>query len=147
MNSLVCMVGLPRSGKSTHALKLGGPIVSPDAIRLALHGQPYLPEAEDMVWSLAMYMVKSLFIAGHSTVIVDATNMTRKRRDVWVSTEWSTSFIHMRTPEDVCLHRAEIEAPALIPIIERMAESFEDFQIPEMFSRVDYKGEDIEDRS
>jgi len=38
MKILILTVGLPRSGKSTWAAKKGFPIVSPDAIRLAMHG-------------------------------------------------------------------------------------------------------------
>ncbi len=40
--TLIGMVGLPYSGKSTAARELGFPIVCPDAIRLALHGQRFI---------------------------------------------------------------------------------------------------------
>ena len=83
--TLIAMVGLPRSGKSTWAKKAGHPIVSPDAIRLALHGQRFISEAEPFVWAIAKAMVRALFLAGHSAVILDATNNTRKRRDEWKS--------------------------------------------------------------
>lgn len=51
--TLVLMVGLPRSGKSTIARSGRVPIVSPDAIRLALHGQPFIASAEPTVWATA----------------------------------------------------------------------------------------------
>ena len=120
--NLHLMVGLPRSGKSTIANTMGYPIVNPDSIRLALHGQAFIGDAEPMVWVIAKYMVKSLFIAGHSDVILDATNITKARRDEWKSKKWNRQFVVVDTPKDVCLERAN---EALIPIIERMANEFE----------------------
>lgn len=70
MVRLLVTVGLPRSGKSTWAKQQGAPVVNPDAIRLALHGQAFLQEAEPLVWVMAKYMVEALFLAGHSTVIL-----------------------------------------------------------------------------
>ena len=120
--NLYLMVGLPRSGKSTITNTMGYPIVNPDSIRLALHGQAFIGDAEPMVWVIAKYMVKSLFLAGHSDVILDATNITKARRDEWKSKKWNRQFVVVDTPKDVCLERAN---EALIPIIERMANEFE----------------------
>lgn len=80
---LIVTVGLPRSGKSTWAKRQTFPVVNPDAIRLALHGQRFYGPAEPFVWATAKLMVRSLFGAAHRKVIVDATNCTRKRRDEW----------------------------------------------------------------
>src|SRR5690606_41614342 len=79
--TLIATVGLPYAGKTSWAMLQGHPIVCPDAIRLALHGERYLPAAERMVWVLAHYMVRALFEAGHHTVILDATNTTEERRE------------------------------------------------------------------
>ena len=65
--TLILTVGLPRSGKSTWAAQTGWPIVNRDAIRLALHGQAYIQDAEDMVTAIETYMVKALFGAGNNT--------------------------------------------------------------------------------
>lgn len=46
--TVILTSGLPRSGKTTWALKQSLSIVNRDAIRLALHGQPFIPEAEDI---------------------------------------------------------------------------------------------------
>ncbi len=46
MKKLICTVGLPRSGKSTWCKTQSYPIVNKDSIRLALHGQRYLQDAE-----------------------------------------------------------------------------------------------------
>lgn len=118
---LICTVGLPRSGKSTWAKKRNAPIVNPDSVRLALHGQRYASPAEPMVWVIAMYMVKALFLAGHRCVIVDATNTTRKRRDFWQDEGWVTNFHVIDTPEAECIERVPLRDDAIIPVIERMA--------------------------
>ena len=77
-----------RHGKTTWAKKQNLPIVNRDSIRLALHGQRFVPEAEEMVSAIESIMVKSLFLSGHNTIIIDATHLTAKRRDRWLSDQW-----------------------------------------------------------
>jgi predicted kinase len=126
MKTLVAMVGLPRSGKSTWARRQGFPIVNPDAIRLAIHGQAFVGLAEPFVWAVAKAMVRALFIAGHDTVILDATNTTRKRRDEWKSSDWTLAFMHIDTPAIVCHARAaRVGETAMEDVIERMSRQFE----------------------
>ena len=120
MKVLKMTVGLPRSGKSTWANQQNTPIVNPDSIRLALHGQRFLPEAEAMVWAIAKYMVKALFLAGHGTVILDATNITKSRRDEWKSKDWLRCFVEIDTSAEECLERA-IDDIDIQPIIKRMS--------------------------
>ena len=126
MNRLILMVGLPRSGKSTAARRLGHPIVCPDAIRLALHGHRFEPRAEPFIWAIAKTMTHALFLAGHDVVVVDATNTTAKRRDDWRSDAWTIEPIFIDTPKDECVRRALAAGDAdIVPIIERMAAAFE----------------------
>ena len=108
MKKLILTVGLPRSGKSTWAKEQGFPIVNPDAIRLSLHGQRFQPEAEGFVWAIAYLMADALFKAGHDTVIVDATNITKKRRQSWIDkfTDCHVKYVAINTTELVCIERA-----------------------------------------
>ena len=126
MSNLILTVGLPRSGKSTWSMQQGYPVVNPDSVRLALHGQKFVIEAEPMVWSITRYMIKSLFIAGHETVILDATNTTERRRNEWKSKEWDTFYRYFDTSKDVCIERARsIDYEELVPVIERMDKQLE----------------------
>ena len=122
--TLYVTCGLPRSGKTTWAGKMNYPIVNPDSIRLAMHGQRFNILAEPFVWAVAQLMVRALFLSGHSTVIVDATNTTKKRRDMWKSSDWDTKFVCFGTSIDTCLARAANDTE-MIKVIERMAEQFE----------------------
>ncbi len=125
-NILHMMVGLPRSGKSTLAISLGYPIVEPDAIRKSLGCYPFNPSMEKLVWCTADLMVKSLFNAGHTDVILDAVNHTKNRRSIWESQDWCIRLHEVKTSKDTCVERAiSTKQDYLIPIIERMSSSFE----------------------
>lgn len=122
---LVLMVGLPRAGKTTRARQIsverGAPIVSPDEIRFALHGERFNPEREPEVWNIARVMVDALFRAGHHIVIVDATNNTEKRRDAWIAPGRQIVCEYVDTPAAECIRRARIECDeTIVPVIQRM---------------------------
>lgn len=122
MATLILTVGLPRSGKSTWARERGCPIVCPDSIRVALHGHSFLREAEPMVWAMAKYMVHALFLSGHETVILDATNVTEKSRMVWDSPHWDTTYHLFPAPVGECCERAKAgHREDLLPVIWEMA--------------------------
>ena len=126
MPTLICTVGLPRSGKSTWARQQGVPVVNQDSIRLAIHGQRFYAAAEGFVWAVAETMVRSLFLAGHQTVILDATNVSRKRRDRWRSKEWETAFKLIDASPALCRRRAEeMGDTEILPVIDRMAGEWE----------------------
>jgi len=132
MKKLMMTVGLPRSGKTTWAQAGRAPIVCPDQIRYALHGQRFIPEAEMFVWAIAHCMVKALFLAGHDTVILDATNGTKARREEWRSKSWVREFVFIGTPKEECIRRAiALDDNYIVPIIEKMAASWENVEAEE----------------
>jgi len=125
-NTLILTIGLPLSGKSTWATKQGHPVVNPDSIRLAIHGQPFIPQAEGLVWSIAKIMVRALFFCGHDTVILDATNLTEERRSEWRSSKWDLSYEIFHADEETCLARATLQNRMdMVPVIKRMAAQME----------------------
>jgi predicted kinase len=127
---LIATVGLPRSGKSTILKKLAAdlhaPIVKKDDIRLALHGQRYVPCAEDFVRAIAKVMIRSLFLSGSPIVIADETHYSRAARRHTEDPDWETQYLEVPTPPEVCKERAIATGqPDLIPIIDGMWERFE----------------------
>mgnify|MGYP002622657040 CR=1 FL=1 len=125
---LFITVGLPRSGKSTviresYANRM--PVVSPDAIRLAMHGQRFAIQAEPLVWATAKIMLNALIGAGNTQICIDATNTTRWQRDSWLP-EAKRHFLVFETPARICKERAVATGQDdLIPIIEKMNMEFE----------------------
>lgn len=123
---LIMTIGLPYAGKKTWSQQHGAPIVSPDAIRLALHGQRFAYQAEPFVWAIAGLMVHSLFEIGHTDVILEACNVTKKRRDEWKHPRWKRRYIVLDVCAAVCFDRArEAKDHEIVPIIERMAGNLE----------------------
>jgi predicted kinase len=135
---LLLLAGLPRSGKSTWAIRQGLPIVNRDAIRLAVHGVPYIQATEPMIGVIEEYMVKSLFLAGNFTVVVDATHVSEKRRKRWKyiaeDCDVSLRIKVFPVPKDECVLRAKNDGREdLVPVIERMADNWDldECDIPE----------------
>jgi predicted kinase len=123
--TLISMMGLPRSGKSTITAKLrrklGAPVVNADAVRLALHGQRYAGVAEPFVFAIRECMVRSLFGAGHDVVIYDETNYSRATRDRMRSKDWDNVYLLVDTSPEICKERAiATEQPDLLPVIDSM---------------------------
>lgn len=125
MNRLICLTGLPRSGKSTMTARLrtilGCPVVNADSIRLALHGQRYQSLAESFVFAIREVMVRALFNAGHDTILYDETNYSRATRDRMKSTAWTSLYLEVPTSPEDCKARAIATGqPDLIPVIDSM---------------------------
>lgn len=79
-----------------------------------------------MVWTIANYMVKSLFLSGNNAIILDATNVERARRAAWVSEEWVTYAKVFITEPEICKERAILtNQPDLIEIIDYMMDKWE----------------------
>ena len=123
---LVAMVGLPRSGKTTIVrekyLANGYAVVSPDFVRVAIHGERFVASAEPFVLATVYAMVDALLLAG-CNVVVDSCAQTEARREPWVKR--GATFHVVRTSAGECIARAvEKGDAAIIPVIEKMAREY-----------------------
>jgi len=100
--------------------------VSLDAVRMAVTGRIDQLLDEEKVWSFAQQMIHSLFLAGHTLVVVDECNNTLAQRVMWKSALWETVWKVFNTPIEVCLNRAQAtKEEYLFPVIWRKAMEFE----------------------
>jgi len=134
---LILTVGLPRSGKSTWARYTNHPIVNPDAIRLAMHGLRFQAVAEQWVWPMVFTMASALFLAGHETVVVDATNVSARRRNERIN-KFPGYEIELKvfdTSPEECKKRAILTGQEdLLPVIDRMVK---DWDLPKPWATED----------
>lgn len=122
--SLKFTIGITRCGKSTYCnrwvkfledyeraeqLACGDftprTIVCTDDIRLALHGQRFLKDAEAMAWAIHTYMVKAHLIRG-TDVIIDGTNTTEDSILRILNADPDATYVLIDTPPEVCKERA-----------------------------------------
>ena len=144
MKKLILTVGLPRSGKSTWAKTTGYPIVSADAIQYAVCDKQLLPidSFYDMSDTIAKYMIKSLFFAGHTTLIYDNCNHLKTRRIYWIN--WCTEneikieYKYFDTSMEVCQERAKgfKNSEWLVPRIAEMSNEFDRLKKSDMIWKI-----------
>ena len=130
--TIYLLCGLPRSGKSTKAKELSkiynAPIISMDAIRLAIHGNPYIEKTEPFIKLFERYTILALIYAGHKSIIIDSCNLNlSETKEYLLNLFKETNFkIHINeiiitTSKDVCIARAiESNQEYLIPIINEL---------------------------
>ena len=114
---LICMMGLRRSGKSTWVRTQGLLVVNRDAIRAALQGEGFLASAKPWVILLNRTTVRALSLAGHSTIILDATNLTLERGSRWNSPNWQIVYKVMETPKEERSCRPVADHDATIQVV------------------------------
>jgi len=130
---LTLMCGLARCGKSTWIKKnkKDAIVVSPDKVRSDIFGHQFHANAEDFVWACSKAFVRLLLDQGKS-VIVDATNLSFKRRDPWIKMaqefDIKLRIVWIKTSLKVCKARnvkGKIDQKVPVEVLDRMALSFE----------------------
>lgn len=144
-NKLYFLIGLPRSGKSTiakewqkyeidilnHKIYYTGRtyplddnpriVVNADAIRLALHGQPFIAEAEKTVHAIKEIMIKAYLLMGYD-VLVDGTHTKIEHIDDLLYIRKDAEYLLIDTNINICKQRAtDTNQEYLFKPIERMA--------------------------
>jgi predicted kinase len=106
---LIVLVGLPGSGKSTWAAQQHMGILSSDAVREILTGDPENQTANRLVFPTLRYLLGKRVEAGMTATILDATSLTPKERKVWIRTAealgCAAEAVFFDTPLEVCKSR------------------------------------------
>ena len=129
--TLYLYVGLPLSGKSTHAKLLAeeidGIVVSSDGIRAEWYGSEEIQGDPSKVFREVELRCKNALSAGRS-VIMDATNMNAKKRANFLKRMPACNKICvvMAVPFDECLARDEVRSRSVGPaVLEKMRKNFQ----------------------
>ena len=129
--TLYLYVGIPASGKSTHAKLLAeeidGVVVSSDGIRAEWYGDEAIQGDPSKIFREVELRCKNALSAGRS-VIMDATNMNAKKRANFLKRmpECHKVCIVMAVPFDVCIARDEMRSRSVCPaVMEKMRRNFQ----------------------
>lgn len=139
--SMIVMMGLPRSGKSTWANNYVKKhkdwiLICPDDIRITITGKRWYAPAEPVVWGTVKTMVR-YFLMQKRNIIIDGTFLTKQSRAFFISTaiEFKTriKFMHIKTKAMDCMVRAnETGYPELVEVIKEMLCRYEKFNMNEI---------------
>lgn len=131
MPTLYLYVGLPSSGKSTHAKLLAeeidGVIVSSDGIRAEWYGSEEILGDASKIFREVELRCKNALSAGRS-VIMDATNMNARKRVNFLKQMPACNkvCVVMAVPFDVCMRRDEERSRHVGPaVMEKMRRNFQ----------------------
>jgi len=115
VKTLIIMVGLPQSGKSSEARQMGHPIVNRDSIRKTIGGSIRYFGDEKRVTEIERIMTESLFNAGHDYVTIDACHLQPRYREDWKKfcelRGYNIYQFNVMTSLDTCMMRAARNFP------------------------------------
>ena len=115
VKTLVLMIGLPQSGKSSEARQMKHPIVNRDAIRKTIGGSIRYYGDEKRVNEIERLMADSLFNAGHDCITIDACHLKPSYRNTWKKFAEERGYrlhqFHVMTSLDTCILRAKRRFP------------------------------------
>lgn len=140
MSKLICMQGLPASGKSTYACQLlaeyGNAVrINRDLLRTMLHNDAWSAKKEDLTFLASTTLAKRL-LEEVGVVIIDDTNLNPRVVARWrhVAQECNAQFevIPMNTDVYTCICRNEVrDKPVGNHVIFGMAMQYGIYPIPE----------------
>lgn len=109
MCSIILLVGLPGSGKSTWAAKQGASPLSSDAIRELLADDATDQSIHSAVFATLRYLLRQRIAIGRPVTYIDATHLTpAERRPYAQIAQWygcDLEAVYFDVPLDVCMER------------------------------------------
>lgn len=138
---LIVLVGLPGSGKSTWVARQRWTALSSDHLRELLLDDATAQAANAEVFRHLRALVRSRLRLGRETTVIDATNLTRKERRVWVRIARElgaeVEAVWFDVPVEECKRR-NLARSRVVPgeAIDRLAAKFSPPQLSEGFARV-----------
>ena len=141
MSSIVLLVGLPGSGKSTWAARQGATAISSDAIRELLADDATDQSIHARVFSTIRYLLRQRLAIGRPVTYIDATHLTpAERRPYARIAEWygcDLEAVFFDVPVSVCIERNRSRG-RVVPeeAIQAMAEKLRAPSKEEGFARV-----------
>lgn len=109
-NKVIFLSGIPNSGKSTYAEKLSlkenAEIISSDNIREKLFGNSLTQKKPHLVFA-EIYKQALKHLSKNKNVIIDSTNISRKRRLAWIKKfkDYQLECYCFITPYNSCIER------------------------------------------
>lgn len=82
--TVILLVGLPASGKTSWVESEGMVALSSDYLRLLLSGDAGNQSINARVFAMLRAMLRTRLQLGVETTVIDATNLTRKERRQWI---------------------------------------------------------------
>ena len=139
---LIVLVGLPGSGKSTWVANQRLTALSSDHLRELLLDDATAQSANAEVFRYLRALVRSRLRLGREMTVVDATNLTRNERKVWVRIAGEfgaeAEAVWFDVPLEECKRRNQ-ERSRVVPdeAMDRLAKKFTPPELSEGFARVE----------